>query len=245
MQVRTFNRRGIARARTFLEDWRESGSYSKAALQQFLLDSRFSSPFDPVLEVERASIGTRRDAASILVPLFEEIERPVADDDGLWSWLGLLFAPEFPPSRNITTGAYVFLEDDTTPESRRAYQRRYRHALRASYLIRRQHSEAAAFLLDQPISSFSDLEDRLLSDFRAFSSIGVVQLAIELYTDVSSLKPDYSRSAGGLRHLLRVLTQLERTHDVYGMEAEALLQILPAAFDHWKPPTPIAYTVWT
>ena len=180
MQVRTFNRRGIARARTFLEDWRESGSYSKAALQQFLLDSRFSSPFDPVLEVERASIGTRRDAVHTR-PLFEEIERPVADDDGLWSWLGLLFAPEFPPSRNITI---VFLEDDTTPESRRAYQRRYRHALRASYLIRRQHSEAAAFLLDQPISSFSDLEDRLLSDFRAFSSIGVVQLAIELYTEV-------------------------------------------------------------
>ena len=39
--------------------------------------------------------------------------------------------------------------------------------------------------------------------------------------------------AGGLRHLIRVLDQLERTYDVYGMEPDALLRILPEEFRQW------------
>ena len=234
MQVRTFNRDGIPRARMFLEDWRASGTYSKVNLDYFLRDQRYSSPFSPTLNIENVPIRTRRDAASIFVPLLDDLDKPVADDDGLWSWLGMCFAPEYPPSNSTTTGAYVFLRDESTTELRRAYQRRYRHALRSSYLIYRQHGETAAFLLDQAITSFSDLEDRLLSDFRAFSSVGVVQLAIELYTDGISLKSEYSRAAGGLRRLLRVLNQLERTYDVYGMKADSLLSILPSEFDRWK-----------
>ena len=144
-------------------------------------------------------------------------------------------ASQMPPNTNTATDAFVFLKDETTAQARRSYQRRYRHALRGSYLIYRQHGESAAFLLDRDIRAFSDLEDRLLSDFRAFNSVGVVQLAIQLYTDGSSLKRDYSRSAGGLRHLLRVLNQLERTYDVYGMTPDALMQILPDEFKAWQP----------
>ncbi len=234
MRVRRLVPTGIERARVLLEEWRTNERIDDESLDDILQDSALTEDFQPAIEIERRAIATRRDAAELLAPLLDAIERPIADDAGLWSWLGMFFAPEFPPSRRVTTGAYVFLGDETTTESRRAYQRRYRHTLRASYLIQRQHGETAAFLLDQPITSFSDLEDRLLSDFRAFSSVGVIQLAIQLYTRGSSLKPDYSRSAGGLRHMLRVLNQLERTHDVYGMEAEALMEILPAAFDPWK-----------
>lgn len=236
VQVRTFNRSGIERAREFLEDWRDSRSFSQVNLDYLLRDSSLSTEFEPALHFKREPIKTKRDAARILKKLFEDIETPIADDDGLWSWLGMFFAPDYPPSRQTTTDAYVFLRDESTTELRRAYQRRYRHALRASFLIDRQHGESAAYLLDQPVNSFA-LEDRLLSDFRAFTSVGVIQLAIALYTEDGELKPRYSsdREPGNLRHLLRVLNQRERTHDVYGMDADALMEILPAEFDYWKP----------
>ena len=234
-QVRRFNRAGIERAREFLDNWKTSKSFSQVALDQLLQNPGLSSEFDPPLRVERQPISSKRDAARILKELFTNIDIPIADDDGLWSWLGMFFAPEYPPGPRTTDDAYVFLRDESTTELRRAYQRRYRHALRASYLIDRQHGESAAFLLDQPINSFA-LEDRLLSDFRAFTSVGVVQLAIALYTHDGELKPRYSseQEPGNLRHLLRVLNQLERTYDVYGMKEDALMDILPPEFDRWK-----------
>lgn len=236
VQIRRFNRAGIERAREFLENWRETGSFSPVELDSHLRDPDLTSEFEPVRQVERQPIRTKRDAARILKELFEGIETPIADDDGLWSWLGMFFAPEYRPSSRTTTDAYIFLRDESTTELRRAYQRRYRHALRASYLIDRQHGESAAYLLDQPVNSFA-LEDRLLSDFRAFTSVGVIPLAIALYTEDGELKPRYSseREPGNIRHLLRVLIQLERIYDVYSMDANALIDILPAEFDQWKP----------
>jgi len=235
-KVRTFNSEGIKKSREFIANWRTNNSFSHKDLDYLLMDPHLSAAFEPHLEVEQAQLRTRRDAARILMPLLDGIQGPIADNDGLWSWLGMYFAPEYRPNRNTTTDQYVFLKDESTASLRRAYQRRYRHALRAAYLICRQHGESAAFLLDRPLTAFS-LEDRLLSDFRAFTSVGVIQLAITLYTADGELRTRYSDEStpGNLRQLLRTLNQLERTYDVYGMEADALMQILPAAFDNWKP----------
>ncbi len=57
---------------------------------------------------------------------------------------------------------------------------------------------------------------------------------LRLYTAGTRKKRGYSQSPGGLRHLLRVLRQLELTHDVYGMEPEALLHTLPEPFQRWN-----------
>ena len=53
------------------------------------------------------------------------------------------------------------------------------------------------------------------------------------YGTVGALEPPSDEARGGLRHLLRVLDQLERTYDVYGMEPDALLSILPEEFRQW------------
>ena len=56
---------------------------------------------------------------------------------------------------------------------------------------------------------------------------------MRLYTTDKRTKPGYTESLGGLRHLLRVLPQMEMTYDVYGMEPDALLEVLPADFRRW------------
>ena len=56
---------------------------------------------------------------------------------------------------------------------------------------------------------------------------------MRLYTRGAHQKRGFIYDRGGLRHLIRVLDQLERTHDVYGMEPDALLKILPDEFRQW------------
>ncbi len=237
MKVRQLTPAGITRARDLLAEWRSAAPVDHNQLHDLLESSRYSEPFRDSLEVTRQPVATRRDAAILLVELLGDITVPIADDYGLWSWLGMFFLPEMPPGPRTSDDAYVFLGDESTTELRRAYQRRYRHMLRGAYLLFRQHDESAAFLLDRPISSFGTLEDRLFSDFRAFNSKGVVHLAIRLYTrEKDTLKRGYSddRTPGSVRHLLRILNQMERVYDVYGMSSEALMRILPEDFSVWQ-----------
>ena len=79
------------------------------------------------------------------------------------------------------------------------------------------------------------LTTRIFNTNRIFNSAGIVELIIRLYTQGTRQKPRavQNTSAGGLLHLIRVLDQLERTHDVYGMEPEALLRVLPSEFRAW------------
>lgn len=58
-------------------------------------------------------------------------------------------------------------------------------------------------------------------------------MALSLSTNGTRSKRGFRDQPGGLRHLLRVLDQLERTHDVYGMTPEALVRILPPEFAPW------------
>ena len=127
----------------------------------------------------------------------------------------------------------TFVVHDTGSDSR-SYQRRYRHYLWSAWRLHRTHGEAAAFLLDEPLTSFGDIADRVFSNARIFNSAGVVQLILTLYVEAGKQKPRFGRGRGGLRHLIRVLDQLERTYDVYGMELDALLAILPSDFDRWR-----------
>lgn len=230
---------GIAEAQRFLARLRERPDGNREPPPMLLYRQPYSRPFSERIVIERRGFRNRREAGAYLSPLLAPVRHRITDDAGVWSWLGMFYFPEIAGalegrSRDIALEAFVFSDDESTTEKRRSYQRRYRHLLRGSWLLWERHREDAGFLLDEDITTFTDLADRVFSDFRVFNSAGVVPLAIRLYAEGEQLKERYSRSPGGLRHLLRVLPQLELTHDVYGMAPDALLDVLPDDFRAWE-----------
>ena len=233
--LRRLTAEGIAEAQRFLLELRENPGGnrepSRALLEE---DPHYSRLFSQDVRVERRGFRTRREAGEYLSPLLAPVRSQVLDDAGVWSWLGMFYFPEIVRVRE----GRVRLNADTTSlflgeRGERAVQRRYRHYLWSAWRLYEQHGGDADFLLDEDITTFTDLADRVFSDFRVFNSKGVVPLAIRLYTNSKGLKPGYPRSPGGLRHLMRVLPQLELTHDVYGMEPDALLEVLPDDCQRW------------
>ena len=109
----------------------------------------------------------------------------------------------------------------------------HRHYLRAAWMLWETHGDHANFLLDQPPWARGHIADQVFQSQRIFNSVGIVQLVLRLYTDGARPKRGFQGRAGGLAHLLRVLDQLERTHDVYGMTPEAVVRILPPEFTPW------------
>ena len=236
-QVRQLTDVGIQHAREFLASVRTDPDADPQPPDELLFDGVHTARLPGGPDVRWREFATRRDAAEYLQPLLAPIQHQIADHAGFWSWLGMYYFNQTAP--RIQAGALNLSPLDETfvvhHGDQQSYQRRYRHYLWSAWRLQQQHGESAAFLLDQPLTSFGEIADRVFSYSRIFNSHGVVQLILSLYTDAGRQKRDFARSRGGLRHLIRVLDQLERTYDVYGMTAEALLDILPPEFDAWKP----------
>ena len=225
---------GIERAREFLAYLREHPDAGREPPRELLYAEPWSQPHDGGVVVERRAFRTRREAGAYLAPLLMPVRRRILDDAGVWSWLGMFyFAGTAPAELSPNNVAFVFESGEDTSNAGRSDQQRYRHYLWGSWRLYEQHGERAAFLLDQPIASWDDISQRAFGSRRVFTSLGVVQLILALYTDGTRKKRGHVHSAGGLRHLLRVLPQLELTYDVYGMTPDALLQVLPEPFREW------------
>ena len=235
--LRRLTAEGIRRAQAFLKYMREHPDADRTPPNELLSGDTFSRPFDvnENIQVERRRFRTRREAGGYLSPLLANVRRQILDDPGVWSWLGMFYfkatAPE-PLSPNDMT--FLFEHGAGVANARRSEQQTYRHYLWGSWRLFEQHGESAAFLLNQSISSWDDLSERSFGSRRVFNSEGVVQSILHLYTGGDRKKRGYVSSSGGLRHLMRVLPQLEMTYDVYGMEPEALLRVLPEPFRRWK-----------
>ena len=233
-RLRQLTPNGIERAHQFLADLRDDPSHAIELPSDLLYDERYTAPFVGDIEVERRFFRTRRDAAEYFEPLLKPITHLVADHAGVWSWLGMFY---FPDTVRKDNGAVRLSPlDETFVVDRhisRSYQLRFRHYLWGAWRLNEQHGESAEFLLNRELTQWGDIEQRSFGSIRIFNSVGVVPLILRLYTHGAQQKRGFGFSRGGLRHLVRVLDQLERTYDVYGMDPDALLKILPEEFRQW------------
>ena len=222
---------GIKYARSFLKALREDPSGPIEPPRDLLYGDAYSVRLPGEIEVERRSFRTRREAAEYLAPILEPIGRLVVDQAGVWSWLGMFYFPGI-VTRGDDGAVTLSPVDETLIMSGADRQRHY---LWSAWRLYAQHGERAAFLLDEGLTSFTRIARRPLQQTRAFNSIGLVPLILRLYTASGRAKSGFSArdAPGGLDHLFRVLDQLERTHDVYGMEPDALLRVLPSEFRAW------------
>lgn len=236
--VRELTQDGIAEARRFLATVRAQPDGSAAPQDALLFQPPFSRPLENAPDVEFRAFASRREAADYLEEQLRPIRHQIADNAGFWSWLGMFYFAATAP-RDDQEQPKLSPLDETFVVHRgeqQSYQRRYRHYLWSAWRLQQQHGDGADFLLDQPLHAFGDIADRVFSYNRIFNSAGIVALILELYTAGGTQKRSFGRSRGGLRHLIRVLDQLERTHDIYGMTLDQLLRILPPDFDPWKRP---------
>ena len=235
-QLRRLTPDGVERARQFLADLRDNPEGEIEPPSALLYDNRYTARLAGEVEVQRRSFRTRRDVAQYFGPLLKPIAHLVADDAGVWSWLGMFYFAGTVRRENgiarLSPLDATFVVDRQDVASR-SYQLRYRHYLWGSWRLYEQHGDNAAFLLEKDLTWWGDIAERSFGSIRIFNSVGIIPLVLRLYTHGAQQKRGFNLRRGGLRHLIRVLDQLERTYDVYGMEPDALLRILPEEFRQW------------
>ena len=189
---------GIDAARQFLAGVRADPTSPLQVPGPILQGRRETSEIPNAPEMIRRSFTSRRAAAVHLDAAFGAFGSRIVDDDGVWSWLGMFyFADTVPlaagrPRLSPLDETFVFHRGDP-----RSFQRRYRHYLWSAWRLYRQHGEDAAFLLDAPLYEMGDIADRVLSSARVFTSVGVVPLIMQLYTESGRQKRNFGHGPGG------------------------------------------------
>ena len=237
MKAREFTKPGIARARRFLAEVRSSPRGPPGPPEELLQGAKYTRSFkrgNLAVEVRERPFSSRREIGEYLAPRLAPFRTWIADRTSFWSWLGIF---HFADTVRIVDGeARLSPLDETFVIDRGDSQNHrgiHRHYLRAAWQLYDVHGDKAAFLLEQPPTARGFIANTIFQSQRIFNSAGMVPLILGLYTSGDRPKRGFHSWPGGLRHLLRVLDQLERTHDVNGMSPEALTRILPPEFAPW------------
>ena len=232
-RARRLTPEGTRRAKAYLASLRTNLLSSSETPDDLLFDSTFAVEFNGAPDVAHREFGTRRDAATYIETFDPPISLEQIDDWAFWSWLGLyhmhdILGPRQAKTRSVDEWIIV---DGNEGRSRSMGARHY---FWSAWRLNDVYGDDVAYLLDRDITEHGRLSTFILDTQRTFNSVGIVALAMALYTHGKSGKSGTSSGPGSIAHLRRVLDQRELSHDVYGMSAEALMEILPAEFDRWK-----------
>lgn len=231
-ELRKLTDAGILEARRRLDLLRQ-GKMQVSAVTDLFRNRKWCGIFDDGVSISPQDFRTRRGAAEYLSSTLGHLRGRIQGHRGVWSFLGMYFlenTTQTGEGQRVSPLDACYLLD----VGGRTTQKRYRHYLWGALRLHERHGNDASFLLDQPLGSWTNMAERAFGSLRIFNSRGVVPLMQRLYVEDGKQRRGADRGRGGFRHLIRVLNQLERTHDVYGeMTPEAILEVLPDAFRAW------------
>jgi hypothetical protein len=236
MNLRRLKEQGILQFTDFL--YSLIGNTPLPYPSALLTDPEVTDEISPSIEIEQRAFGTRFAAAEYLFNLFKgsgliDIER----DRDLWAWLSLFYFEELCPPDAKGRRKPGELARWILNTSGRRY---YRHLLAGPFFVFRQHAvrpERALALLCGPLHQMSDVYLEIADSPQLVTNAGVVELATRLYYDPQKgkLKRGTARDRpGGARRMGEVLSQFDCTWDLYSMDADEVLSLLPREFDRFK-----------
>lgn len=187
-------------------------------------------PFE--VEVREAGFTSRYEMGQYLVELLGSLERAdFIGDHGFWDWLALHWFDDLCPKqpdgsrkKPSATPNYVMSED---------YKRRYRHAIYMTWRLVDMHGDNAEFMLFKDPSVRGELTEQFMARQFYLNCDGVIRAAKLLYWDADAgklKKGAGGKSNGSSRRLVSWLQQIEVTYDLFSMNADQLLELIPNEF---------------
>lgn len=238
MRLRSLNEAGMAQASSTLDRLR-SGEL-KDVPQSFLESDEFTTDLELDLKLpKKHEIQTRWQLGLWLYKHLEGVieERELFLSSGLWTWLAFFLfdtiCPALAGGRKIAEDAkYILIRGD--------YRKSYRHLVSGPYFMIKAHSDMPGVvrgLLATAPSSPGDVYEQLASRKQVVTSRAAMATATRLYWDpvTESLRRGAAGAGpGSARRFARVLMQYDVTFDLYALEGDRLIAMLPKEFSRFR-----------
>ena len=233
--VRILNDEGIRKFRQYLEDLRE-GSAS-APPRDILTDAWCSAKLTINIEIENKTFSNRMEAAKYLYEILRPLGHSKMDQNvGLWSWLSLYYFDQVcPPIAGGKRRPGHISRHILDLDSRRYY----RHLLAGPVNVFKLHGNKALLLLGNPVHRPTKFFEEFSSRQVFITNSGVIEAANLLYYDYQKNIAKRgaavtTRKAGTVHRFIDVIQQLDLNYDLYSMNGEEILGLLPPEFNKWK-----------
>ena len=235
IEVRSFNKKGIASVKAFLNDLREGRAYRNPIE---LLDDRGLTHIEyEGVYVESRSFASRRDAAIYFHQRFVPIPSiELRNNAGLWTWLSLFYfdqiCPEMEGVRQIRNDyTYIFM-----PEQSMYF---YRHLLFVAWYAMHLSPIHNRLFLDRTVYQLDKLTQDIFKRLYITRIECVFEVLDRLYWDRQTNRPRRGVNSPGkvtagdaIHRFPTRIRQLEKTYDLMSLTADQLLQLLGDEFSH-------------
>lgn len=235
MTLRRLNDVGLASFVAFLDSLKTDSP--RGVPRQLLTAPESSEAVDGEIEIEARAFGSRLEAAGYLDERLSGL-KGVERDRGLWAWLALFYFEQLcPPDKQGRRKPGELARWIPEPTN---YRRYYRHLLLGPFAIFRAHHdnpERALVLLHGHPSKIDDLTGQLAAYQQIVSNKAIMEMATRLY--ITAGKRSVRRGAGGkgpgsARRLVDIWRQFDVTWDMYAMDADKLLDLMPREFSRFR-----------
>lgn len=157
---------------------------------------------------------------------------------GLWTWLSLFFFDQVCPAEGGGRRKPGELARHVLSQHAQKY---YRHLLAGPNRLVQLHDVNARVFLYGPLPEHGDFSEQLASRMQFVSNRALIEAVDKLYFDPAAngagrpKRGALTRTrAGNLRRLVSVIQQLDLTYDLYAMNSQQILDLLPDEFAKWK-----------
>lgn len=235
IEVRVLSENGSAEFAEFIQGLQMDPSTPRPDLNVETL----SRTFVPLIEIDELRVfETRMDMGRYLTDLFEEAEVNRSDilgNEGLWTWLSYIWLDQLAPLQNGVRR----LRENARYLCSTHYTDYFRHYVAGAYDIYSRHGrELSRLFLQCPVDIVNDHVEVFACRQNIISSGQLLEVIHKLYWNDSTGKPKAGtvgrKRPGHIRRFEKVIRQLELTYDIYSMDPDKILSILPSEFDNWK-----------
>lgn len=227
MKLRRLNNTGILHFANWLDSLRNGGNEPTPV--HLLEHSEFSGELEWDVDVEDRDFRSRYELGQYLVDRLAGCDqRAIQNDAGLWTWLALFWFDRLCPAE--PDGSRRPLRNDNYILSDR-YRDHHRHAVRTTWLFVREHGQTVQFVFSNPLSKRGEATEQLTARPYFLSCRGLMEAANYLYNDPNRGTWKWGAAGkrpGSFRRFAVVLRQFELTYDLYSMNRDEILSILPA-----------------
>ena len=205
-----------------------------------LYQSPYSESLSRHVEIERNRFYTKYEAATYLAGVFTDLDQSETSyNGGLWSWVSLYYLEELLEAKasgkkQLNAPDNYVLEVEQGDLKWREYSH---HLLATPFYLYKRHGEEARMLLAGPVGSRMELAYEIAARPQFARSREFIRLVNRLYFDgrgnMKRGAASGEKRSGSLHRLIRIFQQLELTYDVFDMNCEKMIKLLPPEFDEW------------
>ena len=237
MKVRRFNDKGIRKMGQLIDSLTTEKPQHYPS--ELLTDPSYAEIIGDEIEIDKRSFSNRFEVGKYFNAKFANTDiKNVKRNRGLWSWLALFYFDEICNKDS---------EGNPKPGERARwipeiwnFRKYYRHLLAGPYRIYnafRDEPEIALALLCTSPKQPGEVVEQLTSRQELVTNSSIIEASTKLYVAVqgnSHKRGAAGKGPGSARRLADIFAQLDLTWDLYSMEADEILEMLPSEFDRFK-----------